>query len=79
VKAGRGPLFAFLGVGTTLAVGLVVYTVLHRPPRLPADVDHRPSQGPSECLECHGPGRRSPRGPNHPPAQTGCFNCHEAP
>ena len=68
----------FLVVGTALAVLLVVYTVLHRPPRLPADADHLRPQQPRDCLECHGPGKRSPRKPNHPPAENQCFNCHES-
>jgi hypothetical protein len=74
----RAPLVVFLIVGGTLAVLLVVYTVLHRPPRLPTDADHRTTRQPAECLECHGPGKKNPRGPNHPPAQNQCFNCHEA-
>ena len=77
MKPGRAPLFVFLGVGGALGVALVAYTVLHRPPRLPADADHRRTQSSAECLECHGPSGKSPRGPNHPPAQSGCFNCHE--
>ncbi len=74
----RAPLVIFLIVGGTLAVLLVVYTVLHHPPRLPADADHRTSRQPADCLECHGPGKKSPRGPNHPPAQNQCFNCHDS-
>ena len=77
-RSRRAPLIIFLVVGGTLAVLLVVYTVLHHPPRLPADADHRTSRQPAECLDCHGPGKKSPRGPNHPPAQNQCFNCHEA-
>jgi len=76
--ARRAPLVIFLIVGAALAAGLVVYTVLHHPPRLPADADHRGSRRPEDCLECHGPGRKSPRGPNHPPAQNQCFNCHDS-
>jgi hypothetical protein len=74
----RAPLIIFLIVGGALAVLLVVYTILHHPPRLPADADHRTSRQPADCLECHGPGKKSPRGPNHPPAQNQCFNCHDA-
>jgi hypothetical protein len=77
--ARKTPLLVFLVVGTALAVLLVLYTILHRPPRLPADADHLKTQTPSDCLECHGPGKRSPRKPNHPPAQSQCFNCHESP
>ncbi len=75
--ARRTPLIVFLVVGSALAALLVAYTILHRPPRLPADADHLPSKTAAECLECHGPGMRSPRKPSHPPAQSQCFNCHE--
>ena len=74
----KTPLVIFLVVGTTLAVLLVAYTILHRPPRLPADADHLRPQQAGDCLECHGPGKRSPRKPNHPPAESQCFNCHES-
>ena len=74
----KTPLIVFLVVGTALAVLLVAYTILHRPPRLPADADHLRPQQAGDCLECHGPGKRSPRKPNHPPAESQCFNCHES-
>ena len=74
----RTPLVIFLVVGTAVFVFLVAYTVLHRPPRLPADADHLKSQEAGDCLGCHGPGMRSPRKPNHPPAEGQCFNCHES-
>jgi hypothetical protein len=74
----RAPLVIFLVVGTALAVLLVAYTILHRPPRMPADADHLRPQQAGDCLECHGPGKRSPRKPNHPPAESQCFNCHES-
>ncbi len=74
----RTPLVIFLVAGTVLAVLLVVYTVLHHPPRLPADADHLKPQQPGDCLDCHGAGKRSPRKPNHPPAESQCFNCHES-
>ena len=73
----RTPLLIFLVAGTLLTVLLVIYTILHRPPRLPADTDHLRPQQAGDCLECHGPGKRSPRKPSHPPAESQCFNCHE--
>lgn len=60
-----------------MTVGLVAYTVRHRPAALPADADHRPGQTAAECQACHGPTGSHPRGPNHPVAEGSCFNCHE--
>jgi hypothetical protein len=73
----RTPLLIFLVAGSLLTALLVTYTILHRPPGLPADADHLKPQQPADCLECHGPGKRSPRKPSHPPAEGQCFNCHE--
>ncbi len=74
--AGSARVVAFVALASCLTVGLVVYTLRHRPPALPADADHRTGQTASECLSCHGPGTKSPRGPNHPVAEGSCFNCH---
>ena len=68
-------LLAFLLAAGTLTGWLVLYTLRNRPPSLPADADHR-GGGPQQCLECHGPAGRQPRGPNHP-LNDQCFNCHE--
>ena len=75
-RDGSARVIAFVVLASCLTVGLVVYTLRHRPPALPADADHRPGQTASECLRCHGPGMKSPRGPNHPIAEGSCFNCH---
>ena len=69
-------LIAFLLAAGALTGSLIVYTIRNRPPLLPADTDHRGSGGPGQCLECHGPAGRNPRGPNHP-LNDQCFNCHE--
>ena len=69
-------LIAFLLAAGALTGFLIVYTIRNRPPLLPADTDHRGPGGPEQCLECHGPAGRNPRGPNHP-LNDQCFNCHE--
>jgi len=74
--AGNARLILFLVVAGGLSVVLVVYTILHQPPRFPADADHLSAAGPERCLECHGPAGRKPRGPNHPQSNQ-CFGCHD--
>jgi len=76
--AGSARVIAFVALASCLTVGLVLYTMRHRPPAMPADPDHRTGQTASECLSCHGPAAKSPRGPNHPVAEGSCFNCHES-
>jgi len=71
----RRLLLAFLGGATLLTVALVGYTLTHRRPAIPADVDHAVTDT-AQCLACHGPGRPQARGPNHP-LNDQCFNCHE--
>jgi hypothetical protein len=71
-------LIAFLLAAGALTAFLVVYTIRNRPPVLPADSDHRGSARPEQCLDCHGPAGKDPRGPNHP-LNDQCFNCHERP
>jgi len=73
---GNARLVVFLLVAGGLSVLLVAYTMLHQPPKYPADADHITSSGPERCLECHGPAGRRPRGKNHP-RNNQCFSCHE--
>lgn len=73
---GRARLVAFLVVAGSLSILLVVYTVTHRRPLIPADADHRGVADERRCLECHGPGRAHARGRNHP-LNDQCLNCHE--
>ena len=76
---GSARVAVFVASALLLTLGLVLYTVRHRPPALPRDHDHVAGQTAAECLRCHGPGGTKPRGPNHPVAEGSCFNCHEAP
>ena len=66
----------FVIVAGLLTVLLVGYTLSHRRPPIPADMDHAGVADPLRCLECHGPGRANARGPNHP-LNDQCFGCHE--
>jgi hypothetical protein len=66
----------FVAAAAALTVLLIVYTVTHRRPLIPADRDHLEATAPDRCLSCHGPGMRDQRGPNHP-LNDQCFNCHE--
>lgn len=75
VPGNRRLLLAFLGGASLLTVALVAYTLTHRRPLIPADADHAVAE-PARCLDCHGPGQRRQRGPNHP-LNDQCFNCHE--
>ncbi len=67
---------AFLVLAAAVLGGIVYYTLTHQRPLIPADADHVGSRDPAQCLGCHGPGRKRPRGPNHP-LNDQCFNCHE--
>ena len=69
-------LLIFLAVATGLAILLVVYSVTHRRPLIPADADHFSAAAPERCLQCHGPGMKNARGKNHP-LNDRCFDCHE--
>jgi hypothetical protein len=68
-------LLIFLVAAVVLSGLLVAYTISHRRPPIPADVDHAVGDS-AACLSCHGPGRKDARGPNHP-LNDQCFNCHE--
>ncbi|HVN75534.1 MAG TPA: hypothetical protein VMT19_04400 [Thermoanaerobaculaceae bacterium] len=46
-----------------------------KPPRLPADADHRFDQTESACLQCHTRTGRHPRPADHP-LRDDCFSCH---
>lgn len=74
--AGSARLVIFLLLAGGLSVFLVLYTMGHQRPEIPADADHLLSPDPASCLECHGPARRKPRGGNHP-LNDRCFDCHE--
>jgi len=74
--AGNARLAVFLILAAGILGGLLIYTLSHQRPRIPADADHLRSSDPALCLGCHGPGRRRARGPNHP-LNDQCFNCHE--
>ncbi len=77
-RAERGSLrVAVFLIGAAGLTGmLVLYTLRHRRPPIPADADHRISIEPTQCLGCHGPGMKRPRGPTHP-LNDQCFSCHE--
>jgi len=74
--AGNARLVVFLIVAGGLSVLLVLYTLGHRKPEIPADADHLKSLEPPACLQCHGPSGRNPRGRNHP-LNDQCFDCHQ--
>jgi doubled CXXCH motif protein len=69
-------LAVFLLFAGALAALLIGYTLRHRRPLIPADLDHVRSVEPARCLDCHGPAGKNPRGRNHP-LNDQCFNCHE--
>ena len=66
----------FVAAAGLLMALLIGYTLTHRRPLIPADASHRDVVEAAKCLECHGPGRRSARGPNHP-LNDQCFSCHD--
>jgi mono/diheme cytochrome c family protein len=70
---------AVLLVLLLLAAAAVGWLALRsrQPPLLPADAAHAEAAGTPACLECHGPGRPFPRGPNHPLGED-CLRCHGA-
>ena len=57
-----------------LAVGWLALRT-RQPPLLPTDAAHVEAADAPACLECHGPGGPSPRGPNHPLGDD-CRRCH---
>lgn len=74
--AGNARLIIFLVLAGGLSVLLVLYTLGHQRPEIPADADHLRSLDPPNCLECHGPAGKKPRGKNHP-LNDRCFDCHD--
>lgn len=58
------------------AAALIGWVALRtrQPPMLPADAAHGGAGAPP-CLDCHGSGGPSPRGPNHPLGED-CLRCH---
>ena len=73
---GNVRLAMFLILASAMTALLVAYTLRHRRPLIPADLDHARSVQPARCLDCHGPAGKNPRGRNHP-LNDQCFNCHE--
>jgi len=67
----------FLLIGLSVFLGIVLMITLRRqPPDIPVDADHTGAGRVSErCLECHGPGRKNARPPNHPLGND-CWQCH---
>ena len=55
---------------------LVIFTVTHQRPKVPADADHLKSDDPRACLSCHGRGAAHARTKNHP-LNDQCWECHE--
>ena len=69
----RVVLIALLALIAALAVA--TYFLKPEPPMMPRDGDHLAQKTEKQCLDCHGPGARSPRKPTHPNAND-CFRCH---
>ena len=67
-------LFAPLAAIVLLIGGL--WAASDRPPRMPADGDHKPELVEVRCLECHGHTARHPRPADHP-QRDDCYSCHE--
>jgi len=65
-----------LGLMIVLTVLLVVFTVTHQRPLVPADAIHHGSDDINSCLKCHGRGRPNARPKNHP-LNDHCWECHE--
>jgi len=65
-----------LALTLILLGALVMYTLTHQPPRVPADADHLSSDDPQTCLDCHGRGKRNARSKNRP-LNDRCWECHE--
>ena len=59
-----------------LMVLLVIFTVTHQRPKVPADIDHLKSDDPHACLSCHGRDASHARSKNHP-LNDQCWDCHE--
>ena len=55
---------------------LVIFTVTHQRPKVPANADHLKSDDPEVCLSCHGRGKVNARTKNHPLSDH-CWECHE--
>jgi hypothetical protein len=65
-----------MALAASISGMLIAYTLSHRRPPIPADADHLRSGDPAACLDCHGPGRKNARTPNHP-LNDRCLECHE--
>ena len=55
---------------------LVLFTVTHQRPKVPADDRHLKSDDPQYCMSCHGRGMVNARTKNHP-LNDRCWECHE--
>ncbi|MCZ6670336.1 MAG: hypothetical protein O6947_04850 [Acidobacteria bacterium] len=75
MKGRRMALFALV---TVFLLALLLIRGIQFPPDIPFDLDHRRGQIPGDCLSCHGPDERFPRGKNHPLVDE-CFQCHSWP
>lgn len=71
-RRGRLPLLVLAAGVVVVAVFLFTY---HPAPVIPRDRDHIGVPLPAGCLNCHGPGGKSPRPENHPISQA-CLSCH---
>jgi hypothetical protein len=74
--AANGLVIGFVAAAGLLSALLVLYTLAHRRPPIPADADHATAVVEIHCLRCHGPGMKNARGRNHP-LNDRCFDCHE--
>ena len=74
--AANALVIGFVAAAGLLSVLLVLYTMAHRRPPIPADGDHLAAADAAQCLRCHGPGMRNARGRNHP-LNDRCLDCHE--
>ncbi|MFQ5878228.1 MAG: hypothetical protein ACE5JH_11180 [Acidobacteriota bacterium] len=75
-RRGGGRLVLFVLLAAVASGSLLLYTLSHRRPPIPADRDHFGIHDARRCLDCHGPGGKDARGPNHP-LNDQCFQCHE--
>ena len=65
-------------VAIALAILLFLFFLSSRQqaPTLPRDETHKQALSNSLCQTCHGPGKRSPLKPSHPPKEQ-CLLCHK--
>lgn len=71
----KGRWIALFALAAVSLLALLLIRGIRFPPDIPFDLDHRRGQIPRECLSCHGPDARFPRGKNHPLVDE-CFQCH---